>query len=163
MIPSDVDNGMTIEELDADYVLVVEKDAMWQRLNEDKFWKKENCILITPKGQASRGCRRLIRRLASRKLPVYVFTDCDAWGWYIYWAIKTGSMNLAYLGNDIATPEARFMGVTMRDIKDFFYDPGLYDITVIGNDGDRAGKLHRGSSDFLTHRYGVHAHPGPFR
>ncbi|MFA6489056.1 MAG: DNA topoisomerase IV subunit A [Candidatus Micrarchaeia archaeon] len=119
MIPSDVDNGMDFVDVDADYVLVVEKDAMWQRLNEDKFWKKENCILITPKGQASRGCRRLIRRLASKKLPVYCFTDCDAWGWYIYWAIKTGSMNLAYLGNDIATPEARFVGVTMRDIKDY--------------------------------------------
>lgn len=119
MIPSDVDNGMDLVDVDADYVLVVEKDAMWQRLNEDKFWKKENCILITPKGQASRGCRRLIRRLASKKLPVYCFTDCDAWGWYIYWAIKTGSMNLAYLGNDIATPEARFVGVTMRDIKDY--------------------------------------------
>ncbi len=119
MIPSDVDNGMDLVDVDADYVLVVEKDAMWQRLNEDKFWKKENCILITPKGQASRGCRRLIRRLASRKLPIYCFTDCDAWGWYIYWAIKAGSMNLAYLGNDIATPEARFVGVTMRDIKDY--------------------------------------------
>ncbi len=119
MIPSDVDNGMTIEELEADYVLVVEKDAMWQRLNEDQFWRKENCILITPKGQASRGCRRLINKLAQKKLPVYVFTDCDAWGWYIYWAIKTGSMNLAYLGGTIATPSARFLGVTMQDIQDY--------------------------------------------
>jgi DNA topoisomerase VI subunit A len=72
MIPSDVDNGMEFVSVDADYVLVVEKDALWQRLNEDKFWKKENCVLITPKGQASRGCRRLIRRLADRKLPVIV-------------------------------------------------------------------------------------------
>ena len=119
MIPSDVDNGMAIEELDADFVLVVEKDAMWQRLNEDKFWRKENCVLITPKGQASRGCRRLISRLAAKKLPVIVFTDCDAWGWYIYWAIKTGSMNLAYLATDIATPQAKFVGVTMQDIKDY--------------------------------------------
>ncbi|MCX6777451.1 MAG: DNA topoisomerase IV subunit A [Candidatus Micrarchaeota archaeon] len=119
MIPSDVDNGMDFISVDADYVLVVEKDALWQRLNEDNFWRKENCILITPKGQASRGCRRLIRKLANKKLPVYCFTDCDAWGWYIYWAIKTGSMNLAYLASDIATPEARFIGVTMQDIKDY--------------------------------------------
>ncbi|MFH1306513.1 MAG: DNA topoisomerase IV subunit A [Candidatus Micrarchaeota archaeon] len=119
MVPSDVDNGMEIEELDAEYVLVVEKDAMWQRLNEDKYWKKENCILITPKGQASRGCRRLISKLSAKKLPVIVFTDCDAWGWYIYWTIKTGSMNLAYLANDIATPKAKFVGVTMQDIKDY--------------------------------------------
>ncbi|MEM2963665.1 MAG: DNA topoisomerase IV subunit A [Candidatus Anstonellales archaeon] len=119
MIPSDVDNGMEFLSIDADYVLVVEKDAMWQRLNEDKFWKKENCILISPKGQASRGCRRLIRKLASKKLPVYCFTDCDAWGWYIYWTIKTGSMNLAYIANDVAVPESKFIGVTMRDIKDY--------------------------------------------
>ncbi len=74
MIPSDVDNGMEFKKVDADYVLVVEKDALWQRLNEDKFWQKENCILITPKGQASRGCRRLIRKLADQKLPVYCFS-----------------------------------------------------------------------------------------
>ncbi|MCK4714065.1 MAG: DNA topoisomerase VI, partial [Candidatus Aenigmarchaeota archaeon] len=118
-IPSDVDNDMDLVDVDANYVLVVEKDALWQRLNEDKFWKKERCILITPKGQASRGCRRLINKLSGMGLPVYVFTDCDAWGWYIYWAIKTGSMNLAYLAEDIATPKARFVGVTMEDIGDY--------------------------------------------
>lgn len=119
MIPSDVDNGMEFVDVKADYVLVVEKDALWQRLNEDRFWKNDNCILITPKGQASRGTRRLIRRLADKGLPVYVFTDCDAWGWYIYWTIKTGSMNLAYLGRDFSIPEARFLGVTMGDIEKF--------------------------------------------
>ena len=55
-IPSDVDNGMRILDLKADFVLVIEKDAMWQRLNEDKFWKKHNCIIITPKGQAFIHC-----------------------------------------------------------------------------------------------------------
>ncbi len=119
MVPSDVDNGMDFVDVDADYVLVVEKDALWQRLNEDKFWKKENCIIITPKGQASRGTRRLIRKLADKGLPIYAFTDCDAWGWYIYWTIKTGSMNLAYLGRDFAIPEMRFLGVTMKDINDY--------------------------------------------
>lgn len=133
MIPSDVDNGMDFVSVDADYVLCVEKDAMWQRLNEDKFWKKENCILITPKGQSSRGCRRLIRKLADRKLPVYCLTDCDAWGWYIYWAIKTGSINLAYLANDIAIPEAKFVGVTMQDIKDYDF---LQKLTINAKDVD---------------------------
>jgi DNA topoisomerase-6 subunit A len=117
MVPSDVDNGMEFIDVDADYVLVIEKDAMWQRLNEDRFWQKENCIIVTPKGQASRGCRRLIRKLADQKLPIYCFMDSDAWGWYIYWTIKTGSMNLAYLGEDIATPEAKFIGVSMSDLE----------------------------------------------
>jgi hypothetical protein len=111
----------------------IEKDALWQRLNEDHFWKKENCIIITPKGQASRGCRRLIRKLADMKLPIYCFMDCDAWGWYIYWTIKTGSMNLAYLGSSIATPEAKFIGVTMKDINNYDF---LKKLTIRAKDVD---------------------------
>ncbi|MEM4367187.1 MAG: DNA topoisomerase IV subunit A [Candidatus Anstonellales archaeon] len=132
-VPSDVDNGIEIKKIEADYVLVVEKDALWQRLNEDKFWDKNNCILITPKGQASRGVRRLIRKLADAGLPIYFFTDCDAWGWYIYWTAKTGSMNLAYLGRDFAVPEAKFLGVTMSDIKEFDF---LQKLTIKAKDID---------------------------
>jgi DNA topoisomerase-6 subunit A len=133
MIPSDVDNGMEFVKCDADYVLVIEKDALWQRLNEDQFWRKENCIIITPKGQASRGCRRLIRKLADQNIPIYCFMDCDAWGWYIYWTIKTGSMNLAYLGKAIATPEAKFIGVTMKDIQTYDF---LKKLTIRAKDVD---------------------------
>ncbi len=115
-IPSDVDNDIEFVDIKAKYVLVVEKDALWQRLNEDGFWKKENAIVMTPQGQASRGVRRIIKKLNEKGLPVYVFTDSDAWGWYIYWTIKTGSINLAYIGGDVATPEARFIGVTMSDL-----------------------------------------------
>ncbi|MGC8669593.1 MAG: DNA topoisomerase IV subunit A [Candidatus Micrarchaeia archaeon] len=118
-IPSDVDNDIKFIDIKAKYVLVVEKDALWQRLNEDMFWKKENIILISPQGQAARGTRRLIRKLSDAGLPIYVFNDGDAWGWYIYWTIKTGSMNLAYIGEDIATPEAKFIGVTMSDVEKY--------------------------------------------
>ncbi len=132
-IPSDVDNDIKFVDIKAKYVLVVEKDAVWQRLNEDGFWKKENAIIITPKGQASRGTRRLIRKLADAGLPIYVFNDCDAWGWYIYWTIKTGSINLAYIGNSIATPEARFLGVTMSDIEKYDF---LKKMTIKANEVD---------------------------
>ncbi len=132
-IPSDVDNDMEIEKVKAKYVLVVEKDALWQRLNEDQFWKKENCLVVTPKGQSTRGTRRLLRKLADQKLPVYCLMDCDAWGWYIYWTIKTGSMNLAYLGRDFSVPEARFIGVTMSDIEEYGF---LQKLTIKAKDVD---------------------------
>jgi DNA topoisomerase VI subunit A len=118
-IPSDVDNNMEFVDVKAKYVLVVEKQALWQRLNEDQMWKKENIILLSTEGQPGRGARRLIRKLADLKLPVYVLNDADAWGWYIYWTVKTGSINLAYIGSDIATPEAKFIGVTMSDIEKY--------------------------------------------
>ena len=132
-IPSDVDNGLELQDVKADYVLVVEKDAMWQRLNEDKYWKKENCVLVTPKGQSSRGCRRFVRKLMDLGLPCYVFTDCDAWGWYIYWTMKIGSMNLAYLSKELSLPDAKFIGVTMQDITDYDF---LGKLTIKAKDID---------------------------
>src|SRR3989344_8726009 len=35
----------------AEFVLIVEKDAIWQRLNEDRFWKNHKCLVLTGKGQ----------------------------------------------------------------------------------------------------------------
>ena len=54
-IPSDVDNEIEFVDIKAKYVLVVEKDALWQRLNEDRFWKKENAILMTPRRTGREG------------------------------------------------------------------------------------------------------------
>ncbi len=132
-IPSDVDNDIEFVNVKAKYVLIVEKDALWQRLNEDLFWKKNNCILMTPQGQAARGTRRLVKKLADMHLPVYVFTDSDAWGWYIYWTIKTGSINLAYIGEDVATPSAKFLGVTMSDLDKYEF---LNKLTINASDID---------------------------
>ncbi|RLF90953.1 DNA topoisomerase VI [Thermococci archaeon] len=115
-IPSNVEE---IEFLDiqADYVLVIETGAMFERLAEERFWKKNNCLMVATKGQPSRGTRRLIHRLYyEANLPVYVFTDGDPYGWYIYSVIKQGSINLAYLSEKLGTPDAKFLGVTMSDV-----------------------------------------------
>ena len=60
-----------IKKCTADFVLLVEKGTQWNRLSEDKFWRKYNCILLTGNGQPPRGVRRLARRLhEERRLPV---------------------------------------------------------------------------------------------
>jgi len=108
------------KDCSADYVLVVEKDAVWARLNEDKYWKKNNCLLLTGKGQPSRAERRILRRLHNElKLPVYVFTDMDPWGYYIYSVYKQGSINLAYFSEKSGVPNAKFLGFKMSDVKNF--------------------------------------------
>jgi DNA topoisomerase VI subunit A len=118
-IPSTVDE-VDFKKVDADYVLVVEKNAGFERLHEDKFWQKRKCILIGTGGQPSRGTRLLIQRLNDEyKLPVYVFTDSDSYGFYIYSVIKSGSISLAHVSDRIATPEAKFIGLTVSDIFDY--------------------------------------------
>ena len=65
----------------ADFVLHVEKDTVWRRFNEDKFWKTHNCILTHGNGQPPRGVRRLLHRMQNElKLPVYCLLDNDPWG-----------------------------------------------------------------------------------
>ena len=115
-IPGNVEE-LKLKDINADYILVVEKNATFDRLHEDKFWKKHNCILVGTQGQAARGIRRLIHRLNMEyKVPVYVFTDSDPYGWYIYSVIKIGSMNLAHVSGKLGTPKAKFIGLTISDI-----------------------------------------------
>jgi len=100
----------------ADFVLLVEKGTQWNRLSEDKFWKKYNCVLLTGNGQPPRGVRRLARRLhEEKKLPVYVLVDNDPWGYYIYSVVKQGSINLAFESERMAIPKAKFIGLSSAD------------------------------------------------
>jgi DNA topoisomerase-6 subunit A len=116
-IPSIVEADIIrFKSCDAKFILHVEKDTVWRRFNEDKFWKKHGCLLTHGGGQPPRGVRRMLYRLHHElKLPVYCLLDNDPWGYYIYSVLKQGSINLAYESKRMAIPEARFLGLRSRD------------------------------------------------
>ncbi len=116
-VPSIVEpEYIQIRRCTADFILLVEKGTQWNRLSEDKFWRKYNCVLLTGNGQPPRGVRRLARRLHDEKgLPVYVLVDNDPWGYYIYSVIKQGSINLAFESERMAIPKAKFIGLSSAD------------------------------------------------
>ena len=120
-VPSIVEPDVVqFKKIDADFILLVEKDAVWRRLNEDKFWQEYNCILLHGGGMPPRGIRRLCKRLVSEaKLKLYVFVDNDPWGYYIYSVVKQGSINLAYESVRMAVPQARFVGLSAFDRERF--------------------------------------------
>jgi len=104
------------KKCEAQFVLHVEKNTVWQRFNEDKFWKKHNCILTHGNGQPPRGVRRLLQRLNQELgLPIYCLLDCDPWGHYIYSVIKQGSISLAFESKRMAVPDAKFLGIRALD------------------------------------------------
>lgn len=106
------------KKCDAKFVLHVEKDTVWGRFNEDRFWEKHNCILTEGSGQPTRGVRRLLRRLNEELgLPIYCLLDCDPWGHYIYSVIKQGSISLAFESERMAVPDAKFLGIRSKDYK----------------------------------------------
>jgi DNA topoisomerase-6 subunit A len=100
----------------AKFILHVEKDTVWRRFNEDKFWVKHNCILTHGGGQPPRGVRRLLNRLHHEEgLPIYCVLDNDPWGYYIYSVLKQGSINLAYESKRMAVPAVRYLGLRSID------------------------------------------------
>lgn len=118
-VPSIVEpDVIKFKKCKASFILHVEKGTVWQRFNEDKFWKQHNCILTHGAGQPPRGVRRMLNRLHNElKLPVYCLLDNDPWGYYIYSVIKQGSINLAYESQRMAIPDARFIGLRSRDFE----------------------------------------------
>lgn len=114
------DDYFHIKEMSADYILVVEKYAVWNLLNQSKYWKKNNCLLMTGKGQPARAERRLLARFGEEyDIPIYVFTDMDPWGYYIYSVYKYGSINLAFFSEKAACPRAKYLGLSVKDVMNF--------------------------------------------
>ncbi|HRI37761.1 MAG TPA: DNA topoisomerase IV subunit A, partial [Nitrospira sp.] len=120
-VPSIVEpEYLEIRRCTADFVLLVEKGTQWNRLSEDKFWRRYNCILLTGNGQPPRGVRRLACRLhEEHRLPVYVLVDNDPWGYYIYSVVKQGSINLAFESERMAIPKAKFVGLSSADPENY--------------------------------------------
>src|SRR6187455_1747959 len=141
-VPSIVEpEYIEIRRCTADFVLLVEKGTQWNRLSEDKFWRRYNCVLLTGNGQPPRGVRRLARRLHEEyKIPVYVLVDNDPWGYYIYSVIKQGSINLAFESERMAIPKAKFIGFSSAD-PDRYGLPRNVGIKLNDKDINRAKEL----------------------
>jgi len=115
-IPSITDE-LSFKKVQAKYVLYMEKASIFERLNEDKFWQKNNCVLVTSQGQTTRGIRRLLQRLSEEhNLPIYVLCDWDIYGAYIYSVVRYGSIALAHAAERLTIPNVKYIGITGDDV-----------------------------------------------
>lgn len=138
-IPSNVEE-IKFKKVSAKYVIYMEKAAVWERLHEDKYWSKQNCIIMSSQGQTTRGIRRLLQRLSSEhKIPIYVLTDFDPYGVYIYSVIKFGSISLAHMTEQLAIPNVRFLGISGDDV--IKYDLKRHFIKLKDIDVDRLKQM----------------------
>jgi DNA topoisomerase VI subunit A len=150
-VPSIVEpDVIKFKKCNARFILHVEKDTVWQRFNEDKFWRKHKCILTHGAGQPPRGVRRMLHRLHNElSLPIFCLLDNDPWGYYIYSVIKQGSINLAYESKRMAIPGARFLGLRSKD----FERCKLSDsVKITLNDTDRKRAKQIASYPWFEHK-----------
>ncbi len=141
-VPSIVEGDVIkFKKSKAEFVLLIEKGAVWRRFNEDRFWEKHNCMIVHGGGQPPRGVRRLLWRLHNElSLPVYVLVDNDPWGYYIYSVVKQGSISLAFESQRMAIPDARFVGMSSFDANKFDIPPAV-SIKVTEQDVRRAKEI----------------------
>lgn len=128
----------TIDEVefvdhDVKRVIAVETMGMFHRMVQENAHKKFDTLIVGLKGQAARATRRFLKRVNEElNLPVYICNDGDPWGFHIAMVIISGSAKLAHVNHELATPNAKFLGVTASDIinYDLPTDP-LKDIDVL--------------------------------
>lgn len=104
-------------ESDAEFILVVEKQAAFLRLAEDKFYEKYPCVILTGSGQPNVATRIFLRRMSAElKLPVFAIMDSDPYGLDILRVYGLGSKALSYESYELATPDISWLGVRPSDL-----------------------------------------------
>ncbi|MFW9821700.1 MAG: hypothetical protein ACFFE4_02115 [Candidatus Thorarchaeota archaeon] len=110
-------DNIDIIESDAEFILVIEKDAAMMRLAEARFWRKYPCILLTAQGVGNVAVRMFLKRLSKElNLPVFSLVDSDPYGHYIHSVYLRGSKRLSYESPFLATPNIKLLGVLTRDL-----------------------------------------------
>lgn len=119
MISPMLDN-IEVLESDAEFILVLEKDAAMNRLAEARWWRQFPCILVTGKGAADMATRMFLKRINKElKLPTYCLVDSDPYGHYIYSVYLRGSKRLSYESPFLATPDMSLLGLLSRDLLEY--------------------------------------------
>ncbi|XP_013001095.1 meiotic recombination protein SPO11 isoform X3 [Cavia porcellus] len=103
----------------AKFLLIVEKDATFQRLLDDNFcYKMSPCIMVTGKGTPDLNTRLLVRRLWELfHVPVLTLVDADPHGIEIMCIYKYGSMSMSFEAHNLTVPAIRWLGLLPSDIK----------------------------------------------
>ncbi|KAI5062070.1 hypothetical protein GOP47_0022609 [Adiantum capillus-veneris] len=104
----------------ADYILLVEKETVFQRLANDGYCLKNRCIIISGKGYPDVATRSFLRLLKDKLgLPVFGLVDGDPHGLDILLTYTFGSLSMAYDAEALVTPSIHWLGILLSDCEVF--------------------------------------------
>ncbi len=118
-IPPYIDKIENIES-DAEFILLVEKEAAYMRMAEDRFYQRYPCIVITAKGQPDVATRMFLSRItAELQIPVLALVDSDPYGLKILSVYMSGSKNMSYDSASLTTPDIKWLGLRPSDLNKY--------------------------------------------
>jgi len=90
-----------ITSRNAKCILVIEKEGVYNRLSEDRFFDRCPSILVTGKGYPDLATRALVHALHTElRLPVYGLCDCNPHGIGVLQTYRRGSARMGLDGAD---------------------------------------------------------------
>ena len=93
-------------------ILVIEKEGIYHRLSEDRFFDRYPCILITGKGFPDLATRAMVHVLHNELgLPVYGICDCNPFGMGVLQTYEFGSTKLGLDGGDRYSVPIKWLGL----------------------------------------------------
>ncbi|CAG04090.1 unnamed protein product, partial [Tetraodon nigroviridis] len=103
----------------AKFVLIVEKDATFQRLLDDGFCTKLSpCIIITGKGVPDVNSRLMVRKLwDTLHIPIFALVDADPHGIEIMCIYKYGSVAMSFEAHSLTVPSVMWLGLLPSDLQ----------------------------------------------
>ncbi len=97
-------------------ILVIEKDAVYQRLIQARFYDTYPCIMITGRGMPSFATRAFVKQLHEQlRLPVFILVDYNPYGLRIASAYMSGASPEA---QHYGVPSAQVVGILSKHILD---------------------------------------------
>ncbi|NXD13939.1 SPO11 protein, partial [Nothocercus nigrocapillus] len=117
-VPSNVE-GIKNLISHAKFILIVEKDATFQRLLDDDFCNKLTpCIMITGRGVPDLNTRLLVRKLWDTfQIPIFTLMDADPHGIEIMCVYKYGSVSMSFEAHHLTVPSIKWLGLLPSDLK----------------------------------------------
>ncbi|MFW9991218.1 MAG: hypothetical protein ACFFD4_04085 [Candidatus Odinarchaeota archaeon] len=107
-------------ESDAEFVLVIEKDAAFQRLAEDKFFDYVPSIIITASGQPDLATRMFVKKIREDlELPIMGLMDADPYGLDILRVYTIGSKQMSLETSELAVVDIKWLGLLPSDLDSY--------------------------------------------
>ncbi|KAK3084427.1 hypothetical protein FSP39_013385 [Pinctada imbricata] len=117
LVPSHIEALQQVHTT-ARFLLIVEKDAVFQKLLDDNFCEHmKPCILVTGKGFPDINTRMLLNRIwRENQLPMAILVDADSYGIEIMCVYKFGSRSLSFEAKFLTVPTINWLGILPSDI-----------------------------------------------
>jgi DNA topoisomerase VI subunit A len=136
----------TLRPAGARFILVVEKEALFRRLCEDRLWEspKSRCVIVTGCGQPDLATRAFVRALADAHgpgTPVLGLADSNPYGLAILLAYARGSAARPEAASS-AVPSLRWLGLRGVDIQRLALPSGTRQRTTRADDAKARSLLN---------------------